>query len=411
MKKRRRKTKYPHISRHGKDIAILMAVVFVAGIFWLPQPKDFLPPLYIEAEASTIKELEEKIRIAKEEEKKAAAAKAASEEAKQGMEQKNRSLRNVLADLDAELAEVSANLAQLEVDIITKEHEMDQAELELAEAIAIKDKQYADMKTRVIYLYERNDAAYLELLFTAESFSEFLNYADYIEQLAQYDQMKLEEFVAIQRLVTELLEYLTAQRIELGIMKENVLAEEARVANLVEETRRTINHYRNQISQTEQEILALEAEMKRQADERAEFEKELAEQIRLRDLAAQSVWRNIADVQFAEGDRYLLASIIYCEAGAEPYAGQLAVGAVVINRLLSPVFPDTLSGVVYQNRQFSPVASGRLALAMAEGRATAACYRAADEAMAGASNVGNCLFFRTPIAGLQGTQIGNHIFY
>jgi len=411
MKNHRRKTPYLHGMRHSKGIAVLMAVVFVAALFQLPKYWALLPPAYIEAEASTIKELEEKIRIAKEEEKKAAAAKAASEEAKQGMEQKNRNLRNVLADLDAELAEVSANLAQLEVDIITKENEIDQAELELAEAIAIKDKQYADMKTRVIYLYERNDAAYLELLFTAESFSEFLNYADYIEQLAQYDQMKLEEFVEIQRLVTELLDHLTGQRIELGVMRENVLAEEARVSDLVEETRRTINHYRNQISQTEQEILALEAEMKRQADERAEFEKELAEQIRLRDLAAQSVWRNIADVQFAEGDRYLLASIIYCEAGAEPYAGQLAVGAVVINRLLSPVFPDTLSGVIYQNRQFSPVASGRLALAMAEGRATAACFRAADEAMAGASNVGNCLFFRTPIAGLQGTQIGNHIFY
>jgi hypothetical protein len=57
------------------------------------------------------------------------------------------------------------------------------------------------------------------------------------------------------------------------------------------------------------------------------------------------------------------------------------------------------------------VASGRLDLALAANKATASCYRAADEAMSGATNVGNCLFFRTPIPGLTGTQIGGHIFY
>lgn len=114
---------------------------------------------------------------------------------------------------------------------------------------------------------------------------------------------------------------------------------------------------------------------------------------------------------FAENDRYLLANLIYCEAGGEPYAGQVAVGSVVINRVLSSKFPDTVAGVIYQNRQFSPVASGRLALALGENRATEKCYKAADEAMSGVTNVGNCVFFRTPIEGLTGISIGGHIFY
>ena len=128
-------------------------------------------------------------------------------------------------------------------------------------------------------------------------------------------------------------------------------------------------------------------------------------------LAAQSAWRDISDVQFEESDRYLLANLIYCEAGGEPYAGQVAVGAVVINRVLSSVYPNTVAGVIYQKRQFSPVASGRLALAMANNKATPSCYKAADEAMAGQTNVGNCVYFRTPIPGLTGIQIGGHIFY
>lgn len=107
----------------------------------------------------------------------------------------------------------------------------------------------------------------------------------------------------------------------------------------------------------------------------------------------------------------MLANLIYCEAGNQPYAGQLAVGSVVINRVLSSVFPDSVVGVIYQKNQFSPAASGRLGLALSSNQATADCYRAADEAMSGVTNVGNCLFFRTPIEGLEGIRIGDHIFY
>ena len=114
---------------------------------------------------------------------------------------------------------------------------------------------------------------------------------------------------------------------------------------------------------------------------------------------------------FEEGDRKLLANIIYCEAGGEPYEGKVAVGAVVINRVLSTVYPNTVVGVIYQNKQFSPVASGRLALALANDKATESCYRAADEAMSGVTNVGQCVYFRTPIPGLEGIRIGGHIFY
>ena len=141
------------------------------------------------------------------------------------------------------------------------------------------------------------------------------------------------------------------------------------------------------------------------------MQKQLAEEIEKSKLAARSKWRDISEVTFTEEDRYLLANLIYCEAGNQPYAGQVAVGAVVINRVLSSVFPNTVSGVIYQYNQFAPVLDGHLALALAEDRATSACYKAADEAMIGYTNVGQCVFFRTPIPGLTGQQIGDHIFY
>ena len=173
----------------------------------------------------------------------------------------------------------------------------------------------------------------------------------------------------------------------------------------------SIKQYAGQIADAEAVAAAYEADIKKRDEDIAYLKKKLAEEIALSKLAAQSKWRDISEVQFAEGDRYLLANLIYCEAGGEPYAGQLAVGAVVVNRVLSSVYPDTVTGVIYQNKQFSPVGSGRLALALAENRATAACYKAADEAMSGQTNVGNCVYFRTPIEGLTGIRIGGHIFY
>ena len=161
------------------------------------------------------------------------------------------------------------------------------------------------------------------------------------------------------------------------------------------------------LTEEKERVSALETEIRRQAEIRLAAEeaarKKAAEEAAVKKAAEEAAAR--------EQDIRLLAALIYCEAGNQPYEGQVAVGAVVMNRVMSSVFPDTVVGVIYQNKQFSPVASGRLALALAEDHATAACYRAADEAMAGATTVGNCLFFRTPIEGLTGIQIGGHIFY
>ena len=195
------------------------------------------------------------------------------------------------------------------------------------------------------------------------------------------------------------------------MLKAEVEAEKARVAGLVRQTQNNISNYSDQISDAEEAALAYEAEMKKKEEDIAYLQKKLDEERRLSQLASNSTKRDISDITFAEGDRYLLANLIYCEAGGEPYEGQVAVGAVVMNRLLSSVFPDTVVGVIYAKNQFSPVASGRLALALAENRATPSCYKAADEAMAGYTNVGGCVFFRTPIPGLSGINIGGHVFY
>ena len=156
----------------------------------------------------------------------------------------------------------------------------------------------------------------------------------------------------------------------------------------------------------------LKDQLEQQNSEISALEKQLEEERRLEALSRASKWRSIGEVTIAEGDRYLLANLIYCEAGGEPYEGKLAVGAVVMNRVMSGAFPSTISGVIYQPWQFEPAMTGRLALALARDDATDSCYQAADLAMAGSTNVEDCIFFRTPIPQITPRfVIGGHIFY
>lgn len=316
-------------------------------------------------------------------------------------------LKGELNNLNAQLTQVSNNLADLEQQIRDKEDEIADTQESLREARETESWQYECMVIRVRDMYEHNDTSFLNAIFSKGSFSQMLNAADIYEAIADYDQKKLQEFKDNRKLIEEYEALLQQEKAELDTLKVAAEAEKNKVSGLISQTSSVIADYADQISDAEEKALKIEAEIKAKDDTLEKLREELAKS----QAAANGTWRDISEVSFAEGDRYLLANLIYCEAGGEPYEGKVAVGSVVINRVLSNQFPDTVVGVIYQKRQFSPVASGRLDLALGAGKATADCYRAADEAMSGVTNVGNCVFFRTPIEGLSGINIGGHVFY
>lgn len=106
----------------------------------------------------------------------------------------------------------------------------------------------------------------------------------------------------------------------------------------------------------------------------------------------------------------LLAALIQCEAGGESYEGQLAVGAVVMNRVRSGAYPDTIHGVIYASGQFTPAQSGKVNRVLEKGNIKQSCIDAAKEAISGVSNVGDLTHFRRN-NGREGLVIGNHVFY
>ena len=97
---------------------------------------------------------------------------------------------------------------------------------------------------------------------------------------------------------------------------------------------------------------------------------------------------------YSDSDLKRMAAIIYCEAGNQSYAGKLAVGIVVMNRKRSSSFPNTVSGVLKQRRQFTPVATGKWSKEMKrydrgdyKKGARAKCLKAAKDALGGAKTV------------------------
>ena len=109
-----------------------------------------------------------------------------------------------------------------------------------------------------------------------------------------------------------------------------------------------------------------------------------------------------------EETQKLLASIIFCEAGNQSYEGQVAVGAVVMNRVKSSSYPDSVEEVIYQKGQFVPAGTGWLDKVRASGGYTDSAMNAAADALAGVNPVGDCLYFDK---GGYGMQIGDHYFH
>ncbi len=139
-----------------------------------------------------------------------------------------------------------------------------------------------------------------------------------------------------------------------------------------------------------------------EAAEETSAESEEAAQLAALGLSAD------ARMTVTEEELNLLAAIIYCEAGGEETTGQIAVGAVVLNRVESASFQNTIAEVIYAAGQFTPAMTGLLDQVLADG-SYAACLDSARAALNGENPVGDCLYFNSGSG--SGIQIGNQHFY
>ena len=210
------------------------------------------------------------------------------EKLKKELEQSKSDLTAYVQQLDGQLADIQEKIEQYNTMIIEKEEEIEETTRDLEAAVVQQEEQYAAMKKRIQFMYERSDSFYMETLFGSDSISGIVNRADYIESLSRYDREKLDEYVETRKYVELCKEELEAEKEVLDEVREAVKQEEANINSLIGEKEAqiasvsgdiankeaAIKEYESMIAQENAEIAALE---KAVAEEKARLEAENAQ--------------------------------------------------------------------------------------------------------------------------------------
>ncbi|MBQ6441905.1 MAG: cell wall hydrolase [Lachnospiraceae bacterium] len=394
-------------------------------------------PVFAQSTVDKINEQNQKIDAL--EEQKAAADQAVSSISDQvnqlndmlsGLNTNLSSLSNSIETLTNQIADKKEEIEQKQGEVEAKKREVDQAYEALTEAQEKAKDQYADMKKRIQFMYENGDQSMLMALFSAKNISDFLSKAEYVESISAYDRRRLilfretaediakkkKELEAEQALLEEEKTALDSAMDELTAMEKATEQKKSQVSAAISTTQNSISESAEDL----QDAKAMADELAAQIEKEKAYELELERQKAAEDAARQ------AEIKAAEAantgapvisdslsDQELLSALIYCEAGGEPYDGQVAVGCVVMNRVRSSAFPNTVSGVIYQSGQFSPVASGRLATVLGNNLTTDSCRDAAATVLAGNLPYPDFLYFRSARVSLPFpvTWIANQQFY
>jgi spore germination cell wall hydrolase CwlJ-like protein len=328
------------------------------------------------------------------------------------IEDRKENLESDLSGLNGQLSELATSMNELETQISDKEDEIENAEADLEAAEAQSDKQYEDMKVRIQFMYGNSNVSVWQMLLESTSLSDFLNRTEYISDINRYDREMLTTYQELQESIAEQKAGLEADMEELLALKEDMQQKQDSVNSLIGQTKANIAQTNQDLEDAKENVSDLDAKLQKmiEYEKQLELQKAQEDPARLAAIKAQEQ-EDTSGVVYVptDSDAYLLGAIIQCESDGEPYEGKLAVGSVVLNRVRSSYFPNTISGVIYQSGQFSPVASGRLAYRLEAG-VNGTCLQAAQEVLNGNITL-NCLYFRTNNGIISGTVIGNHVFY
>lgn len=311
-------------------------------------------------------------------------------------------LQRELDSLNAELNSLNADIDSILEKIETTTIEVDQTKIELANAKKDEESQYTDMKLRIKYMYEEGNQNFLHMLLESKNMADFLNKADFITSVSKYDREMLAELQATRKTIAKKETSLKEEQESLVALKSELENKEAALNAKVSSTSGELSAYAEKLAQAKAAEEAAQAAL----DMDTTYDGQVG----------GGGGSNPPDISYGEsvgagaGELDLLAALLECEAGSVSYEGCLAVASVVMNRVRSSRFPNTITEVIQQPGQFTPYASGKLASVLSRGAAPV-CYQAANDALAGANNVGGCLFFWAASTGHYGTIIGGNVFW
>lgn len=194
--------------------------------------------------------------------KEAAQSQLAQQQANMdSLESKKLELESYLGELNAQYDELTSAISDLSIQAAEKEEELKSLEEKLQEAKQISDKQYEDMKKRIVYMYEHGSASMLELLLSSEDLAQFLNRAENIAQISKYDRDMLDKYKALQAQIKEQEDAAEEEADSINSLLQTKSAKQQEVQALTASTSENIQSYIYQISSSQEEINALNTQI------------------------------------------------------------------------------------------------------------------------------------------------------
>ncbi len=362
---------------------------------------------------------------------------------KETLENKTSDLQSQLAGINQDLLKISDEISDTQMRVTIVNSEILRSEDELTISQQNEDQQYENMKSRIKYMYENGNSNMLELLFSAESMSDFLNKADFIQNISQYDRDMLSELQNIHADIENQKMALQNQQDSLNNLENELQQQQAALQQKADETSTDLAQFQAQLQQIrEQEAAKAAAEAAAKAQQEAAAKAQQQAQASANasssgNTTSSNTTNNSGSANSGssnpgssnsgnnasggstnnsgssanKSDLDLLAAIIQCEA-YQNYDSLLAVATVIMNRVYDSRFPNSISGVVYAAGQFEPAFSGRLEYVLNAGP-TSLSYQVAQDAINGArlAEVADCYYFLYAGTGHSGINIGGNVFF
>lgn len=306
------------------------------------------------------------------------------------LQQQTNALQSELNGINQEMVAVSDEIASLEMEQELIQSEIMRLQDDLAVAQADEDRQYEDMKARIKFMYENGDATLLELLFSAEDLGDFLNKADFIQSISDYDREMLDELRTIREDISAKQEVLAGQQSDMATVQQELVTKQTELQQKAAETATNLEAFQAQLAAA------------RAAETAA---------LPTGGVVDGTILHTNA-TEVAASDVELLAAIIECEA-YQDYNSLLAVATVIMNRLEDPRFPNTIPEIIYATNQFEPVSRGMLDVVLARG-ASDLSRQVAQDALNGArlQAVSDCYYFLYAGAtDRPGVNVGGNLFF
>ncbi len=316
------------------------------------------------------------------------------EGAKNQLKNQADSLSGQISSLNSQISNVTGEISETEENIAAVEEDLASLSEELEKTQASLDAQKESMKLRIQYMYENKSANTLVNFLECGSISGFLQRLEYMSQITSYDQKQVKKFEATQKKLEDTKSAIEAKGLELSAYQDNLESKKSQLGTLVNSTASALNTTNTQIANTQAVLDEIEKQLKEAKEQEKRISQQyMDEQRKLAEKLAGEHGGYSGGYSTTDEETLILAALIQAEAANQGDAGRLAVGSVVMNRVASSKFPNTVSGVIYASGQFAPVTSGRVALILAEGP-NSACQYAASQAIAGNTNT-DALFFCT----------------